>query len=475
MNSSVFHRSEGSQKRMIWTLRLLGCIALAISCYLGWAAFTSSKVAGCGGGAVFDCGHVLSSRWSTWFGIPVGAAAASLYGSLLAALYFCGAATPESLRRLGWNVVAILATSAGMAALWFIGLQVFVLQHLCTYCLGAHFCGLAICAILLWQQPIPRLQISKLSLVGMGGVAVLIGGQLAYAPPTFVVEVHEPVQAPNSDDSLFAAPSDDGIFDFNLDAAAPAENDLFMAPGFEEEEVTTELPPASEEFVPVAAVDKSGLPFIWLLVLLTLVVPADSAKAQGTAERRVVALGTTAKLDVRQWPLIGDPNAEYIFVEMFDYTCPHCRATNESIKSVCSRFGSRLAIVALPVPLEASCNPHASGSGHTGSCEIARLAVAVWRIAPDKYHEFHNWLFESPAARSTFEARSKAGQLVGVAALNREIGTGIPGQYVEKHVELYKRMGAGSVPKLVFPTVTLVGEVGSATYLGETIQKQFPN
>ena len=71
------------------------------------------------------------------------------------------------------------------------------------------------------------------------------------------------------------------------------------------------------------------------------------------------------------------------FVEMFDYTCPHCRATHKAIHGAMERFGDDLAIVALPVPLNRACNSAVTSnhSKHAEACKIAKIAVALWRPA----------------------------------------------------------------------------------------------
>ena len=69
--------------RMLWTLRGLCVAGLGISVYLAWTALSMTPVYGCGGGDVIDCGHVLKSKWSKVFGIPVSVPAGGLYASML--------------------------------------------------------------------------------------------------------------------------------------------------------------------------------------------------------------------------------------------------------------------------------------------------------------------------------------------------------------------------------------------------------
>ena len=122
-------------RAVIWTCRILCTIALGISGYLAYTAFNTSEVYGCGGGEVFDCGHVLNSRYAKILGMPVSVPAFGMYASLLGVLAFFRKETPEKLLSVGWGMLTVGALSAGLAALWFTSIQVFELQHLCAYCL----------------------------------------------------------------------------------------------------------------------------------------------------------------------------------------------------------------------------------------------------------------------------------------------------------------------------------------------------
>lgn len=181
----------------------------------------------------------------------------------------------------------------------------------------------------------------------------------------------------------------------------------------------------------------------------------------------------TTQLNVRHWPLIGNPKAKYVFVEMFDYTCPHCRNTHKAIDGAFKKYGDDLAIVVLPVPLDAKCNSSVriTNAKHAESCEIARIAVAVWRCHPAKFKQFHDWMFEAPIARTAFQAKQFGEKLVGKEKLQKELGKPYASQYVGKHVQLYQRVGANTVPKLLFPERTLVGEITSPTTLVNMIEQ----
>src|SRR5579863_5426117 len=81
------------------------------------------------------------------------------------------------------------------------------------------------------------------------------------------------------------------------------------------------------------------------------------AATKPARKRRLITVAAgEITLDIRQWPLLGKPDAKYVFIEMFDYTCPYCRATHQAVRGAMEHFGDNLAIIALPVPLDSACN-----------------------------------------------------------------------------------------------------------------------
>ncbi len=193
-----------------------------------------------------------------------------------------------------------------------------------------------------------------------------------------------------------------------------------------------------------------------------------------TPKRIVSISGGRTRLNSRHWPLLGKPDAKYIFVEMFDYTCPHCRNTHRAVSGAFNTLKDDMAILALPVPLSSACNGsvRVTNAKHIEACELAKIAIAVWRCNPSKFHTFHDWMFESPVARTAFQARRHGEKLVGKAKLDKELSMPYASQYIAKHVEFYQRAGSGSVPKLLFPRSTINGEVTSPTTLVSLIRQR---
>jgi uncharacterized membrane protein len=214
---------------LVWLMRLLCCAALGVTGYLAVTALQEGEVAGCGSGGTFDCSYVLHSRWSKVLGVPVSIPAFALYSVLLLALAFCRRAATKSHQRLAWGVVTLGAFAAGLSAIWFIGLQLFALGHVCKYCEAAHLCGLALSVAILWKRPLGGRMTAGLAGVSVLGVSLLIGTQALSTPPqTYQVE-HYPAAVPAN--SAASAKSDAAT---KPDTAKPQEKprvaDIFEPP-----------------------------------------------------------------------------------------------------------------------------------------------------------------------------------------------------------------------------------------------------
>ncbi len=392
-----------------------------------------------------------------------------------------------------WMVVTFCCLSAGLAAIWFIYLQAFVLKHLCAYCLTAHLCGLFLAIVTLWKHPIGLKAGSMPSFAAIAGLLVLIAGQaLGPEPVTYTIESYEtqPVSthADPGDTEIFGAPTEndggiDGLF------APPSDDFIFEPPTAPD--VSKVAPTRSSQGPGVSGLFQLAFQPMLMNSFVTFQQPADQGEAADQGEqaeaakpaetkpqepRRLARIGSNIKLDVKQWPLCGSPDAKYVFVEMFDYSCPHCRRTHQlAIQGAKERFGKELAIIALPLPLNTNCNNAIvqTGPKFLESCEIAKLAIAVWRVDPSKFNDFHNWMF-SGETKTFASTLAHAQQLVDSTKLNNELNSSMVAGYVNKHVQIYNMVGRGEVPKLLFPSTSVVGEMTSRDALIDIIERQGP-
>jgi uncharacterized membrane protein len=441
-----------------WSIRALAALALAIAGYLAWIAVSGGAVAGCAAAGPIDCDEVLSSRWSTWLGVPVGFLAVATYGSLLVTAAFIGPWVPPRTARLAWGLLVALAVMIGGAAAWFVGLQWLAVERFCTWCLAEHAASAMTAGIVFagaraaWRTMPTETGADKLRFVrrpaalavlaGMTGNAALVGGQLAYEPPGYVVE-HRAISKPQP-----AADGDGGVRRGVRSGEAKRTGDVLVR---------------SAEKVPVPPPTPATTP-------TTTPTP--------TTQRTVTVLGGSHTLDAGAHPILGSPQAAHVVVELFDYTCPHCRKLHRQMEAARRRYGDQLAILTLPVPMNGGCNRFAglvSDGPHRFACLYARLALAVWRIDRTKFVQFHAWLMDSDDLRPWDEARRYAAKLVGEEPLEQERRHWGVSEMIGQYVDLFGASQKPSVPLILLETGGVIErKTASATQaqLFETLEKE---
>jgi len=404
-------------------IRLFTIAAMALSAYLAWVSLTGGRAVGCGPDS--GCDKVLQSRWAYWFRAPVSLFALSIYSLILGASFRLGADAGAAVQRKAWAWLVSCAMVVAGAALWFVGLQVFAVKAVCPFCMAAHACGLVGAVLLLIAAPFrsapakpwesekqvyvtPR-AVRRCAFIAVVALAVLVAGQILQPHKTFVVA---PVPA------ITNVPT----------SASPAVTNVIPA--------ATLQPPQSQPAPPVAR-----------------------------PQRMFPVYGGRFQLDLYDAPIIGSPTNEHVVVSLFDYTCHHCRLMHPLLVEAQQMFSNNLVIVSLPMPLDPTCNQtmQRHHPSHTNACEYAKLGLAVWRADRAKHHEFDDWLMTGEKPPLLEEARQRAAQLVGAAALERVMGEPWVGQQLAIDVAIYEmayRAGQGSMPQLI------VGQnVALGTYL----------
>ena len=98
-------------------------------------------------------------------------------------------------------------------------------------------------------------------------------------------------------------------------------------------------------------------------------------------------------------PALGSIDAKHVLVEYFDYQCPSCRTMSGYLSALIAKHPSEIRILVLPVPLDHGCNPDLAPAddGHPGSCELTRIALAVWRLKPEVYPAIHRAFISDPS------------------------------------------------------------------------------
>ena len=223
----------------------------------------------------------------------------------------------------------------------------------------------------------------------------------------------------------------------------------------------------------------AGLALAGCLAGFQLLTTPKVAYDHGTSEASLPVL------KVGETPVIGNPDAPYQINLMFDYQCSHCRKIHFVAKEIVQKH-PEIAFVQVPCPLSYACNPYVAVSGQdqfAGSCELARLALAIWATAPDKFPEYDDWLFtpEDPAKgwypRTIDAANRKAAELLGgEEALFEATRNAAISAIFSKSFDLFGRttmQGKNGIPRLVYKSQWIIPEVDTPEGLMEILNTVF--
>lgn len=443
MSDSARQGASNDTGWLAWVRLLLGIAALGAG-YLAWVAIHHGPVAGCGPGS--GCDKVLQSRWAYWLNMPVSIPAVLVYLALLAVTFLMRKWTSPDEQRGAWAAIIGLSVIVAGAAAWFVGIQMFVIEAFCKFCLTAHACGFAAAVLFLKHIPlaadsttpmwssapakrgVPRGAIPLLVLTGLAGVLVLVAGQLLVQKERNVVKVF-PVAGTNR--MPLAAVS--GLAKTNGSAAVSA------------------------------AGQSANLPV--------------SPNAHLVAPRLLSLYNGCFLLSLDELPMIGSAGASNVIVNLFDYNCPHCRLLHPILMRAQQYLGNQLGIVCLPMPMDNNCNPFVP-TGHptfSNSCDYARLSLAVWRVNPGAYRQFDDRLFFSETPVPVEQAREYAAQLVGT----NELQSALTNQWIQQqiltachlHATNWLATGGPAMPQVIIGQVISVGAINSVNHLMVLLNK----
>jgi uncharacterized membrane protein/protein-disulfide isomerase len=196
--------------------------------------------------------------------------------------------------------------------------------------------------------------------------------------------------------------------------------------------------------------------------------------------QRVVLFDGRFALDPGEVPVLGSTSAREFAVCLFDYTCVHCRRLHPLLKAAAERSGGRFAVISLPAPLDAACNPLVSETqaANRGACDYARLGLAVWRARPAGFPDFDEWLLASDSPPPLDEARAKAEALVGKDALAEALASPWVRDQLNADVKLYIASSTATqnerLPQIIFADSVAYGQIDDAAELKALIDSHEP-
>ncbi len=169
-------------------------------------------------------------------------------------------------------------------------------------------------------------------------------------------------------------------------------------------------------------------------------------------QRTVTMLEGELVLNFDDEPWLGSAESPWVLAAMFDYACPHCRHTHGVLQEVREAYPDRVAIVALPTPLNRGCNPHAPeamSARFEESCELARIGLAVFFADRSAFEGFDRWMFVPETPRTAAQARDEAIRRVGRDKFEQRYSDPRTKQKLARNVYAYGRSGADRVPVVV--------------------------
>lgn len=169
-----------------------------------------------------------------------------------------------------------------------------------------------------------------------------------------------------------------------------------------------------------------------------------------------------AALDLLDVPVIGSPTNAQAIINLFDYSCHHCREMHPLLEEAQRAFSNQLVIASLPMPLDASCNRTVTRTSraHTNACEYARLGLIVWRANRERHPAFDHFLMTGREPPPLAAAVARAVELVGTNALSRAALDPWAEERLQFSIALYEaayRKGQGRMPQLIVGRNVAVG------------------
>ena len=222
----------------------------------------------------------------------------------------------------------------------------------------------------------------------------------------------------------------------------------------------------------------AGLVAAGLLAGVQILTTPENYYDEGTTEE---PLPNAGYLDI---PVLGDPDAEYVVELLFDYQCSHCRKVHLVLDEIVERYHGNLAFILCPSPLSPVCNPYVPRTDYdqfAGSCDLAKLALALWRVDHEAFRTFDSWLFSYEGdkcwyPRPVADARAYAESLVGAEALDRSLEDPWLFENLSVILEIFGRttaQGKSGIPRMVSGSQWIIPEVTDAESLIEMLQTAF--
>jgi len=220
-----------------------------------------------------------------------------------------------------------------------------------------------------------------------------------------------------------------------------------------------------------------------LLALLAFVGFGSLVAAQKFAPRKtnfLTVVQTGVNFDLRQVPVLGNPSNQRYIVSLFDYTCPDCYEMHALLMGAMKKFEGAFSIVALPMPLDSTCNPQikVTKPKHLHACDYARLGLCVRRCGEDFFQQYDSWFFSQGGVPSLEAATDYAEKLVGKDALVKARTEPWADQMIQTSIGIYENNGRFTrtyrLPQIIIGDNVNMGPVRNLDELVALLEKRLP-
>ena len=170
---------------------------------------------------------------------------------------------------------------------------------------------------------------------------------------------------------------------------------------------------------------------------------ASAAAAKVLEEKQSILYDSTRQM------VLGNPKGDVTVVEFFDYNCGYCkRALGDMLTLIQKDPKVRVVLKEFPVLGQ-------------GSTEAARVSVAVSRVAPDKYLDFHTRMLTNRGSADLAKAMDAAKSAgVDAKALEKALADKEISNTLEEVYGLASGLGLSGTPSYVVGKEVVSGAIG---------------
>lgn len=148
-------------------------------------------------------------------------------------------------------------------------------------------------------------------------------------------------------------------------------------------------------------------------------------------------------------PVLGNPDGDVTLVEFFDYNCGFCRRAHEDMERLIAE-DPNLRVVLKEFPVLGR-----------PSMEAAAVSIAVNKLAPDRFAEFHGRLMAHEGTADRETALSVAQEMgLSRAEIEAAMESDVVRETVEQSYEIAQALGLSGTPSYVVGDIVEFGAVG---------------